>query len=61
MRQLIQGSVHTTPVTRNAKFLIIVGRKVEAVWFPHTMTPDDVKKTLVDRQEVLPDARVIRG
>jgi len=61
MRQLVQGSVHTTPVTRNAKFFVIVGRKVEAVWFPHNLTEGEVKKILVDRQEILEEARMIRG
>jgi len=61
MRTLIQGSVHTTLVVRNAKFLVIVGRKVETVWFPHNLTEGEVKKILVDRQEILEEARVIRG
>ena len=61
MRPLVQGSVHVTPVVRNAKFLLIVGRKVESVYFPHTMTPEEVKAALVARLEATPDDRVVRG
>ena len=61
MRQLIQATTKPADMPRNAKFLIIRGRKVEEVWFPHTMTPEEVKKVLVDRLEILPENRVIRG
>jgi hypothetical protein len=61
MRQLIQGSIKVTPVTKDAKYLILRGRKAEAVYFPHTMTPEEVKKVLVERQEAVEADRVIRG
>jgi len=60
MRQLVQGSVKRTDVVANAKFLVIRGRKAEAVYFPANMTPEEVKKSLVDRQEVTDPDRVIR-
>lgn len=62
MRQLIQGSVKVAvKAERNAKFLVIDGRKAEEKWFPASMSPEDVKRVLVERQEIPHDARVIRG
>lgn len=61
MRNLIQGSPVKATSPANAKFLIIVGRKAESRWFPASMTAEQVKAVLVDRQEILPDTRVIRG
>ena len=59
MRQIVQGSVKRTDAVTNAKFLIIRGRKVETVFFPSYLTPAEVKKLLVERQEATETDRVI--
>jgi hypothetical protein len=59
MRQIMQGTPKRAETTPNAKYLIIRGRKAEAVYFPANMTPADVKKVLVERQEATDADRVI--